>query len=65
MILSEIHFRVSCSYSYLKTRGLGCMAKWAMELWAMSLNQQKKSEAKGAVLTLVVCIASRSWKPTF
>jgi hypothetical protein len=41
------------------------MAKWAMELWAVSLNQQKKSEAKGAVLTLVVRIASRSWKPTF
>jgi hypothetical protein len=53
-MLSEIHFRASCFYSYLETRGLGCMAKWATELRALSLNQQKKSEAKGVILTLVV-----------
>jgi hypothetical protein len=64
-ILSKIHFQASCLYSYLKTRGLGCMVKWATELRASSLNQQKKSEAKGAVLTLVVRTASRNWRPTF
>jgi hypothetical protein len=57
-ILSEIHFQASCLYSYLETRGLGCMVKWATELQASSLNQQKKSEAKDAVLTLVVHIYS-------
>jgi hypothetical protein len=65
MILREIHFRASCFYSYLKTLGLGCMAKWTTELRALSLNQQKKSEAKGAILTLVVRMASRNWRPTF
>jgi hypothetical protein len=65
MLLSEIHFQASCHYSYLKTRGLGCMVKWATELWASPLNQQKKSKAKGMVLTLVVRAASRNWRPTF
>jgi hypothetical protein len=64
-ILSKIHFQASCLCSYLKTRGLGCMVKWAAELRATSLNQQKKSEAKGVILTLVVRIASRNWRPTF
>jgi hypothetical protein len=59
-ILSEVHFQASCLYSYLETRGLGYMVKWAAELRASFLNQQKKSEAKGAVLTLVVRIASRN-----
>jgi hypothetical protein len=60
MILSEINFQASCLYSYLKTRGLGCIAKWATELWALSLNQQKESKAKGAILTLIIRIASRN-----
>jgi hypothetical protein len=60
MILSKIHFQASCLYSYLETRGLGCMVKWATELPASSLNQQKKSEAKGVILTLVVRIVSRN-----
>jgi hypothetical protein len=41
------------------------MVKWVAELRASSLNQQKKSEAKGTILTLVVRIASRNWRPTF
>jgi hypothetical protein len=65
MFLSKIHFQASCLYSYLETWGLGCMVKLATELRASSLNQQKKSEAKGVVLTLLVCTASRNWSPTF
>jgi hypothetical protein len=41
------------------------MEKWAMELRALSLNQQKKLEARGAILTLVIRMASRNWKPAF
>jgi hypothetical protein len=52
--LSEIYFQASCHNSYLKTRGLGYMVKWVTELRALPLNQQKKSKAKGVVLTLVV-----------
>jgi hypothetical protein len=65
MLLSEIHFQASCLYSYLETRGLGCMVKLATELQASPLNQHKKSKAKGAVLTLVVRAASRNWRPMF
>jgi hypothetical protein len=60
VILRKIHFQASCLHSYLETRGLGCMVKWATELQASSPNQQKNSEAKGTVLTLVVHIASRN-----
>jgi hypothetical protein len=59
-LLSEIHFQASCHYSYLKTQGLGCMEKLATELWASPPSQQKKSNAKGAVLTSVVCAALRN-----
>jgi hypothetical protein len=38
MILSGIHFRASCFYSYLETRGLGDMAKWTMKPQIMSPN---------------------------
>jgi hypothetical protein len=37
-ILSEIHFRASYFYSYLETRGLGCMAEWTMKPQIMSPN---------------------------
>jgi hypothetical protein len=60
MPLSEIHFQASCRNSYLETRGLGRMVKWVTELRASPLNQQKKSKAKGMVLTLVVRAASRN-----
>jgi hypothetical protein len=60
MPLSEIHFQASCRNNYLETRGLGCMVKWVTELRALPLNQQKKSMAKGVVLTLVIHAASRN-----
>jgi hypothetical protein len=65
MLLSEIYFQASCHYSYLETQGLGCMEKWATKLRASPLSQQKKSKAKGAVLTSVVRAASRNWRLTF
>jgi hypothetical protein len=41
------------------------MEKLATELRASPPSQQKKSKAKGAVLTSVVCAASRNWRLTF
>jgi hypothetical protein len=41
------------------------MEKLAIELRASPPSQQKKSKAKGAVLTSVVRAASRNWRLTF
>jgi hypothetical protein len=65
MPLSEIHFQASYRYSYLETRGLGCIEKLATELRALPPSQQKKSKVKDAVLTSVVHTASRNWRLTF
>jgi hypothetical protein len=65
MLLSEIHFQASYRYSYLETRGLGCIEKLATELRALPPSQQKKSKVKGVVLTSIVRTASRNWRLTF